>query len=98
MKSPRSEFTYEMRGDVVILVEHEGAARSVTNDAEKVISELHREGLDFTGKRVVYQDALGSWDELIVEGNRFVRFNLLNAPSLLDALATMATDHSPRPC
>jgi hypothetical protein len=44
---------------------------SVTNDAEAVVMEIN---LAFPGKRVVYRDTDGMWDELVHDKGVFKRF------------------------
>ncbi len=80
MNATRSDFTYELRGPLVLIIEHdtEGSC-SVANDAENVIAELVADGLDLEGRRIIYRDACGSWDELQHRDGHFVGFNILNA-------------------
>lgn len=59
---------------------------SVTNAAEHVVQLLAREGLITPDRRVIYRDTQGFWDELVVEDGRFVRFALIGARSLDDAV------------
>ena len=44
---------------------------SVTNDAERVCVEVNRL---FPGRRIIYQDTMGKWDELVHQGGRFTGF------------------------
>ena len=46
-------------------------ARSVTNDADRVVAKLHAEYPDY---RIVYRDSMGRWDELRHEHGRFTAF------------------------
>lgn len=50
---------------------------SVTNDAENVVAELAK---THPGKRIVYQDTDGFWDELIHDVGRFIRFGTYKGP------------------
>jgi hypothetical protein len=45
---------------------------SVTNDAEAVVREVN---FSFPGKRIVYQDSDGFWDELLHENGVFKGFD-----------------------
>ena len=45
---------------------------SVTNDAEAVVMELVRSGLD--GRRLLYYDTEGELDELVVKDGKFAGF------------------------
>ena len=87
-----ADYSYELRDGLVILIEHDGAPRSVTNDAEAVIAEMARDGLDFAGRRVLYRDQMGAWDELLVSGNRFAGFRLLDGLTLDHAVRLLGRD------
>jgi hypothetical protein len=84
----RAGFTYELRGTTVVIFEHEDEAAqlSVANDAEAVIAELIEDGLDLEGRRVIYRDSLGMWDEIKVRDQRFDGFTILNARTLSEAM------------
>lgn len=47
--------------DKIFLVDLDLGNRSVTNDAERVYIEINR---NFPGKRIIYRDTLGMWDEI----------------------------------
>lgn len=49
--------------DKIFLVDLDLGNRSVTNDAERVWLEINR---NFPGKRIIYRDTLGMWDEIII--------------------------------
>lgn len=49
--------------DKIFLVDLDLGNKSVTNDAEKVYIEIKR---NFPGKRIIYRDTLGMWDEIIL--------------------------------
>lgn len=59
--------------DVVYLVDHanETGRMSVTNDAEDVV---HKVLADHPGRRIVYKDTEGRWDELRHNGKHFTGF------------------------
>lgn len=44
---------------------------TVTNDADGVVQRVLAE---FPGRRIVYRDTMGNWDELVHRGGRFVDF------------------------
>ena len=46
--------------------------RSVTNDAENVVVDVNRM---HNGKRIIYQDSEGSWNELLHSDGRFEGFS-----------------------
>jgi hypothetical protein len=87
--TPRSKYDYKVIAGVLCVVDaDEEGARSVTNDAEHVVAELHALGLLPPGRRLIYRDSTGQWDEMQVrEGGLFVGFAPLRAKSLLEALA-----------
>jgi hypothetical protein len=70
----------------IVDLNYEGAA-SVTNDAARVIAGLVESGIDFAGRRVVYQDSTGTWDEILVAGGKFAGFAPIGAKTREDALA-----------
>lgn len=67
--------------------------RSITNDADWVVAKV----LMLRGKdgpvpedfRIVYEDSTGMWDELIHDGKRFLRYGLIQASNMSDALAAI---------
>ena len=87
--TPRSQYDYKVIAGVLCLVDSDDpGARSVTNDAEQLVPELHALGLLPPGRRLIYRDSTGTWDEMLVrEGGLFVGFAPLRAKSLLEALA-----------
>lgn len=68
----RARWTFWLEGRFVLL-EDQGGAVSVTNDAERVVLELASR-CPLEGRRVLYRDSMGRWDELVVQAGRFVRF------------------------
>jgi hypothetical protein len=50
--------------DKIFIVDLDLGNKSVTNDAEYVFSELSKH---FPGKRIIYRDTLGCWDEICEE-------------------------------
>lgn len=49
---------------IVFLIDLDFGGRSVTNDAEAVFAAVQE---TYPGKRVVYRDSTGRWDELVME-------------------------------
>jgi hypothetical protein len=63
------------------------ATRSLTNDAEAVIEECAFTGALVPGRRVIYRDTLGRWDELLVDSElRFVDFRPLDQQTVVPQL------------
>jgi hypothetical protein len=50
--------------DRVFIVDLDLGNKSVTNDAERVYSELKKH---WPGRRIIYKDSIGNWDEIIVQ-------------------------------
>jgi hypothetical protein len=95
--NPRAYYEHKLIGGVLCVIDlNQEGARSVTNDAEKVVAELHAKGLLPAGRKLIYRDSTGIWDEMLVEAGRFTRFAPLRTNSLLDALA-MIRKETPRP-
>lgn len=47
--------------------------KSVTNDADLVWDDIQKL---YPGKRIIYRDTMGRWDEMINEKSRPIRFGL----------------------
>lgn len=58
-------------GEIVFIRDLDLGNRSVTNDAELVVVDIHRL---HPSKRIVYQDSQGDWSELLHNGGRFEGF------------------------
>jgi hypothetical protein len=89
MPGRRAEYTTEVIGNVICLVELD-KANLITNDADRVIEDLHQRFGDLGDYRVIYRDAAGTWDELAVTGNRFHGFKSINERSQAAALAAVS--------
>jgi hypothetical protein len=96
--TPRSKYDYKVIAGILCVVDaDEEGARSVTNDAEQVVAELHALGLLPPGRRLIYRDSTGAWDEMVVrEGGLFVGFAPLRAKSLLEALQVVQKQEADR--
>lgn len=64
--------------DTFILVEDQDQGMSVTNDAENMIADLGTK-IPLAGRRVLYRDTEGRWDELLVKDGRFAGFKAIGA-------------------
>ena len=51
--------------DRVFIIDLDLGNKSVTNDAEEVLKEIQ---FHFPGRRLIYRDSLGKWDEMVEEG------------------------------
>lgn len=59
---------------------------SVTNGAENVIEALAQNGIDLTGKTIIYRGTDGRWDGMEIKDDKFVNFNPIGANGLDGAL------------
>jgi hypothetical protein len=76
-QQPRASYdTDSSRADCVLVIDRDDGHLSVTNDAEKVVAEiLEQFGV---GRRIIYRDTMGRWDELKHDGKRFTGFAVLS--------------------
>lgn len=84
------QYRSEIRGAFVLvsaIQPHTG--RSLTNSAEDIIASL-AVSLDLRGRRVLYEDSEGCWDELVHDGARFLRFSFVGGTSPDSAVALAA--------
>jgi len=93
MPGRRAEYTTEVVGTVICLVDLD-KAKSITNDADHVIRDLHQRFGDLSGFRVIYLDTMGTWDEIAVTENRFHGFKSVNERSQAAALARVSQQAS----
>lgn len=83
---PRAIYTYTIHKSVIAIVDHD-LGRSVTNDADNVVDDLARAGLDLAAYRIIYRDTRGIWDEIVIDRDRFAGFRSINVGSRAEALA-----------
>jgi hypothetical protein len=69
-----------------VLLEDLGTGMSITNDAEQVVRWLAETGVLDDGRRVLYRDSLGKWDELMHKDGRFAGFAPLGAKGQKEAV------------
>jgi hypothetical protein len=84
---PRANYSYEIHGNVIAIIDPDDGGKSVTNDAENVIADFAANGFDLSKYRVIYRDTRGIWDEMLVRDGAFVDFRSINERELSDALA-----------
>ena len=73
----RAHFTVEadVPDKVLLISDNNDGAMSITNDAEAVVAYLTKQQLIKPGKRLVYRDTDGRWDELVHNGcGKFMGF------------------------
>jgi hypothetical protein len=59
----RAVYSCAVHGNVIAIV-YRDAGRSVTNDADNVISDLISQGFDLARYDVIYKDTRGIWDQI----------------------------------
>lgn len=84
----RASYTFETRGDVICITDLD-RGRTVTTDADRVIEDLVDCHGSLDGKRVIYRDSMGVWDEILVSDNRFTGFRSVGERDLDAALRTL---------
>lgn len=60
--------------DEIFIVDLDLGNISVTNDAEYVYLEIYN---NFPGKRLIYRDTLGNWDEIVITNDNQRKINFL---------------------
>ena len=73
----KASYGYEVVHGVVCIVDQNQGC-SVTNDAEAVIADLGKAGVDLANQPVIYRDSEGQWDELLVINGQFSAFRFLH--------------------
>jgi hypothetical protein len=91
------QYTVSLEPGFICLVDLDQGA-TITNIAEAVICQLHQDGFDLVGNRVLYQDTMGNWDEIHVRDGQFAGFAPLNATAKAQAIshATRTTPNPPQ--
>jgi len=85
--SPRADFSYEIVNEVVCIIDNDNG-KSVTNDAVNVLADIAGQGVNLAGRRVIYRDTRGVWDELVLNPDgSFCNFKSINERERSKALA-----------
>jgi hypothetical protein len=70
----------------VVAIEDNDDGRSVTNDVERVVSKLFRDGY-LRKQPLVYRDTMGLWDEILHDGHgHFTGFRFIGAQTMEPAI------------
>ena len=72
-KKWKSDWTYEIRDNVIQVVDLNCGGMSVTNDAEAVVEELNKR-VDLKNKIIQYIDSTGRIDRLLHKNGVFEKF------------------------
>jgi hypothetical protein len=73
----KASYLYVGSNDTTVYIADMNIGMSITNDAEAVVAKLLPK---IKGKRIVYKDTEGSWDELVHNGREFIGFARSEAP------------------
>jgi|GEM_PF-1642782 len=79
-------FVIGLNHDFVGIADANRGGRSITNDAERVVTELLATRQLLPHQRLLYRDTLGRWDELVHDGHRFTAFRHIGGDSFVDAV------------
>jgi hypothetical protein len=90
MKKPqRTRAKYAVAIDIpgiALAITDERNPVTITNDVEAVIADLYERKLLTTGKRLIYRDSLGRWDEIIHKDGKWVRWSGIGTTTMFPAL------------
>ncbi|RPH66512.1 MAG: hypothetical protein EHM78_23410 [Myxococcaceae bacterium] len=75
-----------LHADFVGIADANRGGRSITNDPERVVTELLAAQQLLPHQRLLYRDTLGRWDELAHNGRRFTGFRHIGGDSFVDAV------------
>ena len=80
-----SDYTYTIKGKVLIIEDLDLGNVSVTNDIQNVLETIYKD-LEFLPEKVIYRDSEGNYDGVEHEKGKFIRFFSVNETNLIDAL------------
>jgi hypothetical protein len=80
--------------NVLVVVDLNDGGTTVTNDAEAVVDDLSRTH-SLRGRRIIYRDTEGVWDELQHDGRRFTGFGHIGAKDVDEALIAVGVNVKP---
>ena len=83
--------------DFVGIADANQGARSVTNDAACVVAELLSSRQLLPSQRLLYQDTMGRWDELVHDLSAFTAFRHIGGDSFGDAIRRARSNRGARP-
>lgn len=59
-----------VRPDAIFIIDL-NTGKSITNDAENVVRKINK---SYPGRRIIYRDTDGKWDELVHKEGEFITF------------------------
>lgn len=60
----KADYTYEIKDDVVSIIDLNLGNLSVTNDIENILTEINKQN-NIIGKRITYRDSEEEWSDVI---------------------------------
>lgn len=84
----RADYTYNIEGNIISIVDLDQGSKSVTNDMENVLDEIRVEIGDLAGYAVIYRDSMGRWDGVRLAGSS-IEFYALNETDGEQAVARL---------
>lgn len=91
----QAKFEIVLAKQAVVAIRDLDEGKSVTNDAERVVRFLHKQGMLPPGRRLIYQDTMGRWDELEHDGaGRFTGFHPIGKETIEGALSHIGALYS----
>ncbi len=79
-------FVIGLHQDFVGIADANQGGRNVTDDAERVVTELLATQQLLPHQRLLYRDALDCWDELVHDRRRFTGFRHIGGDSFVGAV------------
>ena len=77
----RARYTIQTIDNLIVILDANDGAKSVTNDADNIVQDLVRLGHNVDRKVIVYRDTMGNWDQITTNSARFATFYPLKRPS-----------------
>lgn len=62
-----ADFTFAIKGPVVVIQDLNSGGRSVTNDLYNVLSAIESEVGSLKDRQLIYKDSFGVWDRVVID-------------------------------
>ncbi len=92
MKTPQAIFDYLLIDEVIVIYDLHNelnCSKSVTNDIENVIDIINTNLHGIGNRKVIYRDTRHIFDEVVIQDNQFLKFNMLNEVDIKNAIKKM---------
>jgi hypothetical protein len=67
----RARYSVQKSRNLIVLIDANDGAMSITNDAEAVVQDLVERGYRVDNFVIVYRDTMGRWDQIVTADGRF---------------------------